>query len=76
MRRIFIRAALFLCVLVLPAAALAQGCSLCRDATAGSSPGIRLGLRRGILALGIPAVAVFVGILAVARKIEPGEPRS
>jgi hypothetical protein len=57
--------------LYLPAPIYAQGCSLCRDATAGSAAKTREGLRRGILVLGIPAGAVFVGILAVAWKIKP-----
>lgn len=62
--------AVFLC---LPVLSVAQGCSLCRDTTAGSAPKAREGLRRGILVLGVPAGAVFLGILAVARKIKPGD---
>ncbi len=58
-------------LLCLPASGPAQGCSLCRDSTAGSAPKAREGLRRGILVLGIPAGAVFLGILAVAWKIKP-----
>ena len=48
----------------------AQGCSACRQATAGSTPRQQAGLRRGILVLGLPAGAVFLGVLIVARKIE------
>jgi hypothetical protein len=55
----------------LPILSSAQGCSLCRDATAGSAPKAREGLRRGILVLGIPAGAVFLGILGVAWKVKP-----
>ncbi len=51
----------------------AQGCSLCRDTTAGSAPRVRQGLRRAILVLGVPAGAIFLGILVVARKIKPRE---
>jgi hypothetical protein len=57
--------------LCFPAVGTAQGCSLCRDASAGSAAKAREGLRRGILVLGIPAGAVFLGILAVAWKIKP-----
>jgi hypothetical protein len=49
-------------------AAHAQSCSLCRDATAGSAPQGRQSLRRGILVLGIPAGAIFLGIFFVARN--------
>lgn len=56
-----------------PATSHAQGCSLCRDTTAGSAPKAREGLRKGILVLGIPAGVVFVGILGVAWKIKPRE---
>jgi len=63
-------------LLTLPSMVKAQGCSLCRDSAAGSSPELRQGLRRGILALGVPAVAIFLGILLVARRIQPGPPRA
>jgi hypothetical protein len=55
------------------APARAQGCSLCKDATAGSAPRAREGMRRAILVLGIPAGAVFLGILVIARCIQPRE---
>jgi hypothetical protein len=48
----------------------AQGCSMCRDTTAGSSPQIRAGLRRAIPVLAIPAIALFVGFLVVARRTD------
>jgi hypothetical protein len=54
-------------------AAHAQSCSLCRDATAGSAPHARESLRRGILVLGLPAGAIFLGILFAARHYR-GEP--
>lgn len=60
-------------LLCIPASAIAQGCSLCRDTAAGSAPKAREGLQRGILVLGVPAAAVFVGILALAWKIKPRE---
>ena len=46
----------------------AQGCSMCRDTTAGSAPGIRAGLRRAIPVLAIPAIALFIGFFVVARR--------
>jgi hypothetical protein len=49
-------------------AAHAQGCSMCRDTTAGSAPQIRAGLRRAIPVLAIPAIALFVGFLALAKR--------
>ncbi|HEX5234805.1 MAG TPA: hypothetical protein VFW25_05685 [Silvibacterium sp.] len=69
----FCLAAIFAFLLCLPAMSVAQGCSLCRDTTAGSAPKAREGLRRGILVLGVPAAAIFVGILAVGWKIKPRE---
>jgi hypothetical protein len=59
--------------LSLPLPIHAQGCSLCRDTTAGSAPHARQSLRRAILILGIPAGGIFLGILVVARKIKPRE---
>ncbi|HEX3471587.1 MAG TPA: hypothetical protein VHT28_10415 [Silvibacterium sp.] len=59
--------------LALPPLSHAQGCSLCRDTTAGSAPRVRQALRRAILILGLPAGAVFLGILLVARKTKPRE---
>jgi hypothetical protein len=58
-------------ILTLPLSAHAQGCSLCRDATAGSAPHARQGLRRGIFVLGLPAGAIFLGILVLARRTQP-----
>jgi hypothetical protein len=60
-------------ILSLPLLAPAQGCSLCRDTTAGSAPRVREGLRRAILVLGLPAGVVFLGILVVARNSKPRE---
>jgi hypothetical protein len=48
----------------------AQGCSMCRDTTAGSAPQIRAGLRRAIPVLAIPAIALFIGFFALARRSE------
>jgi hypothetical protein len=58
---------------ILPLAARGQGCSLCRDSTAGSAPRARQGLRRAILVLGIPAGAIFLGALLLARRSQPRE---
>jgi predicted MFS family arabinose efflux permease len=66
-------AAVFLMLLWASPVSHAQGCSLCRDATAGSTPRVRQGLRRGVIALGIPAGAIFVGVLVLARRIKPRE---
>jgi hypothetical protein len=55
----------------MPVPVHAQGCSLCRDTTAGSAPKEREGLRRGILVLGLPAGGVFVGILVLALRMKP-----
>jgi len=60
-------------MLYVPTPSRAQGCSLCRDTTAGSAPKAREGLRKGILVLGIPAGGVFLGILGVAWKMKPRE---
>lgn len=72
MRRI-LRYLAFALVLSLPLAAHAQGCSMCRDTTAGSAPRVREGLRKAILILAIPAGGIFVGILLLARRMQPRE---
>jgi hypothetical protein len=72
MKRALSAAALTL-ALTLPLLSHAQGCSLCKDATAGSAPRQREALRHAILILGIPASGIFLGILIVARKIKPQE---
>ncbi|HEV3149732.1 MAG TPA: hypothetical protein VGY94_02205 [Acidobacteriaceae bacterium] len=63
-RRLCLGTLFFACML----AAHAQGCSMCRDTTAGSAPQIRSGLRRAIPVLAIPAIALFVGFFALARR--------
>jgi hypothetical protein len=63
-RRLCFATVFFACTL----AAHAQGCSMCRDTTAGSAPQIRSGLRRAIPVLAIPAIALFVGFFALARR--------
>jgi hypothetical protein len=65
------RALLMILLLSLPLAAKGQGCSLCRDTTAGSAPRARQGLRRAIFILGIPAGAIFLGTLLIARRMQP-----
>lgn len=58
-------------ILLIPASpAHAQGCSMCRDTTAGSSPQIRAALRRAIPILGIPAIGLFIAFFVVARRID------
>jgi hypothetical protein len=71
--RLVLRILLTVLVLAAPLAAVGQGCSLCRDATAGSAPRARQGLRRAILVLGIPGGAIFVGALVIARHAKPRE---
>ena len=48
----------------------AQGCSMCRDTTAGSAPWVRAALRRAIPILAIPALALFVSFFVVARRFD------
>jgi hypothetical protein len=57
-------------LLALAIAARAQGCSMCRDTTAGSAPQIRAGLRRAIPVLAIPAIALFVSFFVIARRTD------
>ena len=63
-----------LCVLILllsaAVAARAQGCSMCRDSTAGASPQIRAGLRRAIPILAVPALGLFIAFFVVARRFD------
>ncbi len=68
----FLACALVVSAFFLPATAGAQGCSLCRDATAGSTPQARKAFRLAIPLLGIPAIVVFAGGLILAKKIQPG----
>jgi hypothetical protein len=53
---------------LLPITAHAQGCSMCRDTTAGSAPQIRAGLRKAIPVLAIPAISLFVTFFVIARR--------
>jgi uncharacterized membrane protein YphA (DoxX/SURF4 family) len=59
-------------ILAAPSPANAQGCTLCRDATAGSTPQARKALRLAIPLLGIPAIGIFAGALVLAKRIKPG----
>ena len=60
---------LFTCALT----AHAQGCSMCRDTTAGAAPQIRAGLRKAIPILAIPALALFLTFFVVARRTDTGK---
>ena len=60
-------------LLAAPSRATAQGCTLCRDATAGSPPKVRRALRIAIPLLGIPAIGIFAGGFVLARKVKPGQ---
>jgi len=64
--------ALCLAILLFPCAraAHAQGCSMCRDTTAGAAPQIRAGLRKAIPILAIPALALFLTFFVVARRTD------
>jgi hypothetical protein len=58
-------------VLLSPAlVAHAQGCSMCRDTTAGSAPQVRAGLRRAIPVLAVPAIGLFIAFFVVARRFD------
>jgi hypothetical protein len=58
-------------VLLSPALlARAQGCSMCRDTTAGSAPQVRAGLRRAIPVLAVPAIGLFIAFFVVARRFD------
>ncbi len=59
-------------VLTASPTATAQGCSLCRDSTAGSAPQARKAFRLAIPLLGLPAIGIFAGALLVAKRIKPG----
>ena len=61
----------FAVALALPLRSDAQGCSLCKDATVGSAPRQRQAFRRAILIMGYTSCVIFLGILAVARRIKP-----
>jgi hypothetical protein len=63
----------FVSLLVAPSKATAQGCTLCRDTTAGSSPQVRKALRIAIPLLGVPALGLFAGTLVLARRVKPGQ---
>jgi hypothetical protein len=58
-------------VLLSPAlVARAQGCSMCRDTTAGSAPQVRAGLRRAIPVLAVPAIGLFIAFFVVAHRTD------
>jgi hypothetical protein len=57
-------------LLLVPLAGHTQGCSMCRDTTAGSAPQVRAGLRRAIPVLAIPAILLFGGFLVAARRTD------
>ncbi len=59
--------------LIAPPKSLAQGCSQCRDTTAGSAPKARKAMRIAIPLLGIPAITIFAGAVVLARRITPGQ---
>lgn len=70
MRCCLIRICPAIVLLTCALAAHAQGCSMCRDTTAGSPPQIRAGLRRAIPVLAIPAIALFIGFFVLARRTD------
>jgi hypothetical protein len=72
MRTFFLTTLLLLCAF----AAHAQGCSMCRDTTAGSAPQVRAGLRRAIPVLAVPAILLFGGFLVAARRTDAWQRRS
>ncbi len=64
--------ALPLTACVIPSKARAQGCSQCRDTTAGSAPQARKSMRIAIPLLGFPAIGIFAGAVVLAKRIKPG----
>lgn len=56
--------------------AFGQGCSLCRDATAGSAPQFRRSLRIAIPILAVPALGMFSAILyaSMSRRTRHQDP--
>ena len=65
------RICLMTMVLLWPAlVARAQGCSMCRDSTAGSAPQVRAGLRRAIPVLAVPAIGLFIAFFVVAHRTD------
>jgi hypothetical protein len=72
MRVLLLTTLLVLCTFT----AHAQGCSMCRDTTAGSAPQVRAGLRRAIPVLAIPAILLFGGFLVAARRTDAWQRRS
>jgi hypothetical protein len=66
-----LRICLMTIVLFSPALpARAQGCSMCRDTTAGSAPQVRAGLRRAIPVLAVPAIGLFIAFFVAARRFD------
>jgi hypothetical protein len=66
-----LRICLMTMVLLSPALVVrAQGCSMCRDTTAGSAPQVRAGLRRAIPVLAVPAIGLFIAFFVVARRFD------
>jgi hypothetical protein len=62
MRRSTIGAVLMAALVILPGVQ-AQGCALCYTSASAAGAAAQHSLRVGILALMIPALAIFVGIL-------------
>jgi len=73
LRLIVACACIFVLLLAASSAASAQGCSLCRDTTAGSTPQARKALRIAIPLLAIPAIGIFAGTIILVRKVKPGQ---
>jgi len=46
----------------------AQGCSMCYEETAASGAASRAALRHGILVLLLPAISIFLGMLALIYR--------
>jgi hypothetical protein len=69
---VVVRVALVWAALAIPSTSSGQGCSLCRDATAGSTLQARRAFRVAIPLLGIPAIGIFAGILIAVGRVRPG----
>lgn len=67
--RRFVLTLVFFCAMLFASDQVqAQGCSGCRDNIAGSAPKVQKSFRRGIAVLGVPAIAIFAGVLWIGLR--------
>lgn len=68
MRRLLAISILLLVLLLASAPAFAQGCVACTNSAASASERSQRALRRGIIVLMVPSLAVMLGFAALAYK--------